>query len=179
MESTEEYLLKQCTKHYPKRPIVKRQIISGKKKYKWISKEHIIIDGSCEDKRLHIMMDDLYDIYRLDPTTVTGTAMMPLIDTLRYHKKSEFHIYLDNNVIASFMIYFLLEFSDVKMPVHTISFVWVVPKFRGNGLFAKMYHDLEINKNMPIYVDQPNDACQKALQKFEYSASNMFDFYNK
>lgn len=161
------------------RPNVKKGIIKGTRRSPALEHPHTVISGNNTDHRLNLLMDDLYEVYRLDPGTDNGICIMPWIGTLRYHAESEFHIYsTKEGVVKGFYAMFVNESSNILLPVPTMTFVWVVPRFRRKGLFRQMYDDL-VDKRGPILVDHPNEVCKACLEAMGYSQNQVIDFYSQ
>lgn len=159
---------------------VKSAIIKGTKKYKWIgSNKEIRVDFNCKDKRIYQLMDDLYDIYRHDPTTINGHSMMPLIGMLKENPGTEFRIYFENGIVRGFIIFTFMEYINIKKAIPTITFAWFIPKCMGRGLFAEIYKNLVMENKGPVQVEFPNYGCKKALEKINYNDNEIFSFYNK
>jgi hypothetical protein len=153
-------------------------IIKGRRKNPFITEAHTIVTGENEDKRLHRLMDDLYSVYRADYTTLDGCGNIPWIDSLRRNDSSEFHIYSgEDGVTKGFFSSFRCRYKDLG-PVPTMNFVWVVPRFRRQGLFTQMYRDLETRRGL-FFVDSPNKACQVALDNIGYSGKRVISYYKK
>lgn len=104
---------------------------------------------------------------------------MPVIETLRREQRSEFHLYAtQEQVVKGFFFLFYMEFSNTVKPVPTMTFVWVVPKFRRQGLFQQMYSDA-IQGHGIIWIDAPNEPCQYALKKAGWTPRALLDQYEK
>lgn len=165
-------------KDWANRPLVLRGIITGTRSHKFLREGETIVTGENKDLRINALMDDLYNVYRLDPTTTNGTCILPVIGTLKFHKGSEFVIHsTPDGVVMGFFMSFLAEYSDAKMPVPEMTFVWVIPKFRRMGVFSQMYSNLCKRKGV-IRVDDPNDACKIALQSLRYSDSDVRRYFS-
>lgn len=84
----------------------------------------------------------------------------------------------NEKVIASLLTTF--EWSDWRNgTVLWIQSVFVLPEFRGNGVYKKMYqhiqHSVEQNnqlKGIRLYVDQTNLRAQKVYSKLNMSAEH-------
>lgn len=137
-------------------------LIRGRKKNRFITSSHTVVTGENKDRRIHRLMDSLYEIYRTDRSTEDGFGQLPMIGTLRANKSSEFHIYSTNEgIVKGFFVSFCHRPEDAP-PWFTMTFVWVIPRFRGQGLFTQMCDDL-LARRGSFYVDSPNEACQMAL----------------
>lgn len=153
-------------------------IIRGRWKNPCISEEHTIVTGENGDRRTHRLMDHLYNVYRADLTTADGCCQIPWISTLRREDSSEFHIYAEENgVVKGFFASFLPKYQYVGR-VPTMTFVWVVPRFRRQGLFTRMFNDL-LHHRGPFFVDRPNAACEVALRSFGYSDEKVVRHYEE
>ena len=167
---SESEMLEQVRRRGALRPNVKRAIINGTRTNPFLSPTpgYHVINGSCADKRIHLLMDDLYGVYMLDPETCNGTCMRPFIRTLRDDSSTEFHLYLDFfGITKGFFVSFERRFKDVAATVTMMTFIWVVPRYRRQGLFSRMYKDLVASRGS-VLVDHPNDVCQIALNKLGY-----------
>lgn len=137
-------------------------LIRGTKKNQFLAGVHTVVTGENTDKKIHRLMDNLYDVYRKDQHAVAGMGQMPWIGTLRFHQSSEFHIYAtEEGVVKGFFVSFLHR-PKTYPPWASMTFVWVAPRFRGQGLFAQMCDDL-LDRRGTFFVEEPNEACQMAL----------------
>lgn len=161
------------------RPNVKRGIIKGTRRSPSLNGYHTIITGDNTDKKLNQLMDDLYMVYRMDPDTENGMCIMPWIDTLQYHIGTEFHIYsTKEGVVKGFFAIFLHDWKDIPKRIPTLTFLWVVPKFRRKGLFREMYRNIT-SRFGPTLVDAPNGVCEACLDSMGYSRERIIDYYSR
>jgi hypothetical protein len=73
-------------------------LILGWKKNQFLTESRTVVTGENTNKKIHHLMDNLYDIYRKDRHAEAGMNQMPWIGTLRAHQSSEFHIYATEGV---------------------------------------------------------------------------------
>lgn len=163
---------------------VARKLIRGTRYHKFLTEEHTIVTGwSHRCKPLHRLMDDLYYVYSLDPKTENGCAVTPWIDNLRcwrspYVRDREFHIYAENGIPMGWFSFTRQQY-DFGGWVPTMTFVWVVPRFRRQGLFSRMYKDL-MARYGDILIDDPNEICSKALETLGYPGrEGVLDSYGR
>ena len=156
-----------------------RDIICGRRRELELSDSgHTIITGSTkQNAKLNKLMNDLYNVYRHDPHTDNGCSQLPFIDTLNEHEGSEFHIYSTRDGrVKGFFVSFIIEFQGGRVPVPTMTFVWVIPQFRRQGLFTQMHRDL-VNRRGVVMVDNPNSVCKAALDNIGYSFEGVMAEY--
>ena len=175
---SESDMLKQV-KEWALRPRVMKGIIKGEARHKCLIGDVTIVDRRNNDRRLDRLMDDLYNVYRLDKNTTNGMGMLPIIEALTSNIGSEFTIYATaDGIVKGFFMSFLAEYQNAKTPIPEMTFVWVVPKFRRQGVFTRMYQDL-VARRGPIHVDQPNEACEIALSALGYDRGAVLDRFIK
>jgi hypothetical protein len=150
-------------------------LIRGTKKNQFLAGAHTVVTGENTDKKIHRLMDNLYDVYRKDRHAEAGTNQMPWIGTLRAHQSSEFHIYATEEGVVKGFFVSLLHRDEAGQSCVTMAFVWVVPRFRGQGLFTQMCDDL-LERRGTFFVEQPNEACQMALLSLGCSEETAWEY---
>jgi len=178
----EGMIVHQTIKNYKK---YLESIIRGKRKFKFLEPHTIVTakkewrgyNGFKHPDRTAQLIDTLYDIYRKDPLATPGVCQMPWYNTLGDHKDSEFHIYSQGGIPVGWFASFIQEWGDLDYKTPNMTFVWVVPRFRRMGVFTKMHKDLCEHRGGPVIVDQPNKACEMALDKIGYKRDEVFDFH--